>query len=144
MALLLTLALMQAGLSACGERSGHDPFALMEGEGIYKAECAACHGVRLQGQPGWPARGPDGQLPAPPLDASGTAWQQPRPQLAAIVKQGRASADLPASAPADPAPAMPAFAGKLTDKQIDNVLAWVESQWPPDTLSQRASRLQTP
>jgi mono/diheme cytochrome c family protein len=36
---------------------------------------------------------------------------------------------------------MPAFAGKLTDAQIDNVLAWIESQWPQEVLKRRAEML---
>jgi mono/diheme cytochrome c family protein len=37
---------------------------------------------------------------------------------------------------------MPAFAGKLTDAQIDNVLAWIESQWPQEILTRRAAMLE--
>ena len=41
------------------------------GQKVYAAQCAACHGARLEGQPNWRVRGPDGRLPAPPHDASG-------------------------------------------------------------------------
>lgn len=37
---------------------------------------------------------------------------------------------------------MPAFAGKLTGRQIENVLAWIESQWPAEVMTRRAEMLQ--
>jgi mono/diheme cytochrome c family protein len=36
---------------------------------------------------------------------------------------------------------MPAFADKLSDRQIENVLAWIESQWPAEIRQQRAQML---
>lgn len=125
------------GASGCGERSAHDPFALMEGQGIYKAECAACHGAKLEGQANWQTRRPDGKLPAPPHDATGHTWHHPRDQLAAIVKFGM----VPPNAPPGYVSDMPAYEGKLTDAQIDNVLAWIESQWPQEILKRRAEML---
>ena len=130
-------ALALAGVSGCGERSAHDPFALMEGQGIYKAECASCHGARLEGQPQWQTRRADGKLPAPPHDASGHTWHHPTAQLVAIVKFGM----VPPHAPPGYASDMPAYAGKLTDAQIHNVLAWIESQWPPEVVRRREEML---
>jgi len=134
-------AVMAIGAAGCSERSAHDPFALMEGQGIYQAECAACHGAKLEGQvkgqKNGPTRPPDGKRPASPLDAAGSAWHQPRQALAAIVKFGI----VPPDAPPGDMSEMPAFAGKLTDTQIDNVLAWIESQWPQEILKQRAEML---
>ena len=135
---LACAAVMSIGAAGCSEGSAHDPFALMEGQGIYKAECAACHGARLEGQMKGQTRSPDGNPPAPPLDASGRAWQQPRQASAAIVKFGMVQPHASPGAASE----MHAFAGKLTDAQIDNVLAWIESQWPQETLKQRAEMLQ--
>jgi mono/diheme cytochrome c family protein len=109
----------------------------MEGQGIYKAECAVCHGARLEGQANWQTRRPDGKLPAPPHDATGHTWHHPRERLAAIVTFGMVPPNAPPGYDSD----MPAFAGKLSDAQIDNVLAWIESQWPPEILRQRAEML---
>lgn len=131
-------AVIAIGASGCSERSAHDPYALMEGQGIYKVECAACHGAKLEGQANWPIRLPDGKLPAPPLDATGQTWRHPREGSAAIVKFGVLP---PPNAPAGQVSDMPAFAGKLTDAQINNVLAWIESQWPQEILKQRAEML---
>ena len=61
----------------------------------------------------------------------------PRERLAAIVKFGM----VPPNAPPGYVSDMPAFAGKLTGAQIDNVLAWIESQCPQETLKRRAEML---
>jgi mono/diheme cytochrome c family protein len=127
-----------AGLVACGERSDASPFALMEGENIYKAECASCHGAKLEGQPDWRTRRPDGKLPAPPHDASGHTWHHPKEKLAAIIKYGL----VPPNAPEGYVSDMPAFAGKLNDLQIGNVLDYIESKWPADVRARRAEMLQ--
>jgi len=125
-------------LTACGDGADRpDPFALMEGEAIYKAECAACHGAKLEGQADWRTRRPDGKLPAPPHDATGHTWHHPLEQLVAITKFGM----VPPHAPAGYVSDMPAFAGKLTDRQVRNVLTYIESQWPPEIRAQRAERL---
>lgn len=129
------LLLASAG---CSERSsGPDPFVLMEGERIYQAECARCHGARLEGQPDWRTRRPDGRLPAPPHDASGHTWHHSRELLTAIVKLGM----VPPHAPEGYVSDMPAYGGKLTDRQIDNVLTWIENQWPAEIRQQRAQML---
>jgi len=131
-------AILLLAVSACSERgNGPDPFALMEGENIYKAECASCHGKKLEGQPEWRTRRPDGKLPAPPHDASGHTWHHPMAQLQAITKHGM----VPPNAPEGYVSDMPAFAGKLSDRQIENVLLWIESQWPADIRRQREERL---
>ena len=130
-------AVMAIGASGCSERRAHDPFTLMEGQAIYQAECAACHGARLEGQANWQTRRPDGKLPAPPHDATGHTWHHPREQLAGIVKFGM----VPPHAPPGYVSDMPAYADKLSDAQIDKVLAWIESQWPQEVLDRRAEML---
>lgn len=127
-----------ASLVGCGsDKDGPDPFAVMEGEGIYKAECAACHGEKLEGQPEWRTRRADGKLPAPPHDASGHTWHHPMAQLIAITKFGM----VPPNAPEGYVSDMPAYGGKLTDRQIQNVLAYIESQWTPEIRARRAEKM---
>lgn len=138
MAGLIWAAILTAGLPGCGDGTDRpDPMALMEGETIYKVECASCHGAKLEGQAEWRTRRPDGKLPAPPHDATGHTWHHPREQLAKIVKLGM----VPPNAPPGYASDMPGFAAKLTDRQIDNVLLYIESKWPPEILALRAERL---
>jgi mono/diheme cytochrome c family protein len=100
----------------------------VRGERVYHAHCASCHGARLEGQPDWRARGPDGLLPAPPHDATGHTWHHPDEVLFRLTKHGVGTL---IGQPGYRS-AMPAYAGILTDDDIVAVLSWIKSQWPPE------------
>lgn len=100
-----------AGLVALGQRT-------------YATHCASCHGAKLEGQPSWQERKPDGKLPAPPHDASGHTWHHPDRQLFEITKRG-VSGIVPGYQ-SD----MPAYAEILSDREIWAVLAYIKSTWP--------------
>ncbi|EKE78261.1 c-type cytochrome [Oceanibaculum indicum] len=95
------------------------------GRDVYAAQCAVCHGARLEGQPDWQVRLPNGRLPAPPHDASGHTWHHPDSQLFAITKYG-----IGPFAPQDYQSDMPAFEGVLSNAEIAAVLAFIKSTWP--------------
>lgn len=98
------------------------------GQKVYAAQCAACHGARLEGQSNWRERGPDGRLPAPPHDPSGHTWHHPDELLFRITKHGVAKA----ANLKDYASAMPAYDGVLSDAEIVAALSWIKAQWPAD------------
>lgn len=105
-----------------------DGRVLALGQKVYGVHCAACHGARLEGQPRWRERGPDGLLPAPPHDASGHTWHHPDELLIRITKFGVAKvADMK-----DYKSAMPIYEGRLSDEEIVASLSWIKSQWPAD------------
>ena len=105
-----------------------DAGVIARGERVYKTHCAACHGARLEGQPNWRERGPDGRLPAPPHDASGHTWHHPDEMLFRLTKYGLAKvANLK-----DYASAMPVYEEVLSDEEIIAVLSWIKAQWPPE------------
>ena len=112
------------------------------GQQVYTARCAACHGARLEGQPHWRERGPDGRLPAPPHDASGHTWHHPDELLFRITKHGVAKA----ANLKDYVSAMPAYDGVLSDAEIVAALSWIKAQWPAyirvrhDELNRASSR----
>jgi mono/diheme cytochrome c family protein len=128
------LAITAWALLACdGGRSEvvlrtDDPKLLATGEKIYQAQCAACHGARLEGQPNWRQRDASGRMPAPPHDASGHTWHHPDQLLFDITKHGVAAA----SKLKDYDSAMPAFDGVLSDAEILAALSWIKSQWPAE------------
>lgn len=136
---LLAALLVAAGLYAFSTRSAGpvqpqhalhpaSPQIVMAGAGVYTQHCAACHGVRGEGQPNWRERGADGRLPAPPHDESGHTWHHPDAQLFAIVKHGLAKLiEQP-----DYQTNMPIYDGVLSDAEIVAVLSWVKAQWPKD------------
>jgi len=128
-------------LAACGESTpGDDPRAdprdaarVARGAKVYVDNCAACHGTRLEGQPDWRRRLPNGRMPAPPHDDSGHTWHHADAVLFGITKRGV----VPPYAPPGYESDMPAFAGKLSDDDIWAVLAYIKSHWSAQVLPLR-------
>ncbi|MGQ0601872.1 MAG: c-type cytochrome [Anaerolineales bacterium] len=95
--------------------------AAEQGEALYAAHCAACHGANLEGQPNWKQRNADGVFPAPPHDNSGHTWHHSDEVLLYITANG--------STAFDPTSKMPAFQGKLTEAEMRAVLTFIKSHW---------------
>lgn len=102
-----------------------DSRQVARGAGLYAAHCAQCHGARLEGEANWQNRKPNGELPAPPHNASGHTWHHTDEQLFGITKHGMAR-----YAPPDYKSAMPSYVGKLPDTDIRAVIAFIKSTWP--------------
>jgi mono/diheme cytochrome c family protein len=92
-----------------------------------------CHGAKLEGQPEWRKRMPNGRFPAPPHDESGHTWHHPDEVLFNITKLGVAKA----ANLKDYETAMPAFEGVLSDAEIIAVLSWIKAEWPPGIQAQQ-------
>lgn len=92
------------------------------GAAIYRQHCATCHGKKAEGHPRWQWLGADGKFPPPPLDGSGHTWHHPKTLLHDIIKNGSPEGK----------GNMPAWKDKLSDAEIDDVLAWCQSLWPQD------------
>ena len=103
-------------------RSAVDPAVITRGSEVYQKNCASCHGGMAQGVPNWQRPGPDGKYPAPPLDGSGHAWHHPQAALKLTIREG--TARLGGN--------MPAWKDKLPDRDIDAVIAWMQSLWPEE------------
>ncbi len=103
------------------------------GKLVYDAECAACHGANLEGQPNWRRHLPSGELPAPPHDASGHTWHHPDPWLFDITKFGTLR-----FAPPGYKSTMGGFADVLSDAEIGAVLAYIKASWPPEIRARQA------
>ncbi len=108
------------------------------GRNVYAQHCAACHGAKLDGQPNWRARLPNGRMPAPPHDDSGHTWHHPDHVLFGITKNGL----VPPYAPAGYQSDMPAFASTLSDAEIRAVLAYIASSWSAEVRKLRAEMTQ--
>ena len=137
---LLGAVLLLRPAGAEGVRLAPDDAATVAlGTEVYAAQCAACHGAALEGQPDWRSPGPDGLLPAAPHDATGHTWHHDDATLFTLTKHGLAGLmdDAPDSA-------MPAYEGMLTDAEIVAVLSYIKSTWPADvrarhdTINERA------
>lgn len=122
--------------AACTERPQADPqntAQVARGKAVYEAHCASCHGSKLEGQPNWRERLPNGKFPAPPHDESGHTWHHADALLFNITKQG-----IEPYAPADYKSDMPAFRGRLRDEDIWAVIAYIKSSWPQEIREMQA------
>ena len=91
--LALVTALSAAGWwwwNGQGRIDADDPAQVARGQAVYGRHCAQCHGAQLQGEPDWRVRKPNGELPAPPHDASGHTWHHDDEYLFAVTKHGLA------------------------------------------------------
>lgn len=131
----LVLAGCDAGSTSGDDRRANrdDPAKLALGATVYAQHCAACHGVKLEGQPEWRKRLPNGRMPAPPHDDSGHTWHHPDEVLFGITKRGLVPPYAPRDYPSD----MPAFGAKLSDEQIWAVLAYIKTHWTNEVLAVR-------
>jgi len=105
-----------------------NPAQVALGRTVYERQCAACHGAKLEGQPNWRDRLPNGRMPAPPHDETGHTWHHPDGVLFGITKEGLVPGRY---APRGYRSDMPGFGSVLSDEEIWAVLAYIKSTWPP-------------
>ncbi|MEO8444325.1 MAG: cytochrome c [Gammaproteobacteria bacterium] len=96
---------------------------LERGRTLFQANCAACHGDRGQGQPGWEERDESGYYPAPPLDGTGHSANHPIEQMLRTLDTGGGPMG----------GTMPSFQDVLDDAGKRAVIAWFQSLWPAAT-----------
>ena len=128
---VIAVVALSIGNPFSAQAGGHalrpdDAKVLARGKQVYAAQCGACHGATLEGQPDWRERGLNGLLPAPPHDASGHTWHHADDVLFRITKHGVAKA----VGLKDYLSAMPIYESVLSDDEIIAVLSWIKAQWP--------------
>ena len=112
-----------------------DPAMTTRGAHIYWRQCGPCHGNHLQGQPFWRLVDEDAGRRAPALDLTGRAWGRSDADLFHVVKYG-AYPDRVSARESQ----MPAFAGRLDDRDVLSVVAFVKARWPISLRSLQALR----
>ena len=136
MALLLktlTLTLAAAALVACSKDdpssnsvtpagSRFDTASIARGAELYAQHCALCHGPQAQGHPDWQAPSDGSFAAAPPLNGTGNDWKRSRRELIAVIMDGVVRKD--------GVPVMPAWMQRLSERDIADIIAWFQSQWP--------------
>jgi len=99
---------------------------VQRGNALYGQYCVSCHGENLEGQKNWQDKKPFERWRAPPLDASGRAWQHGDKTLFMMTKFGVHALEGKGTLNSD----MPAFEGTLEDEEIAAVLSYIKSTWP--------------
>ena len=94
------------------------------GSQLYAANCASCHGERLQGNPKWNiTTDEDGDNLPPPLNGTGHTWHHSPEQLFNIIKYGLKIYN-------------EGYKGKmqgnpdLSDEDVWSILAYIKYVWP--------------
>jgi len=97
-----------------------DPARVARGLAVYKRHCEECHGVAGKGLPGdWRVRDAEGRYPPPPLDDSAHVWHHPTTVLLEAIRDGSPQG----------AGNMPAWKGKLSEQEMQDVVAYIKSLW---------------
>lgn len=110
------------------------------GARVYQQNCAACHGAKGEGQPGWEKRNALGELPAPPHDPEGHTWKHADGMLYRIILEGWR----------DPfnktdRVTMPAYKEVLSPQEIRAVVNYLKTMWTPEQRKiQREESRQNP
>jgi mono/diheme cytochrome c family protein len=129
LALLLAAVALAVALAACdtggdGGASWYpiEPTAAQAEAGwaLYEANCLACHAS--------PETGGERAFGAPAHDETGHTWHHPDRLLVGWVLDG-----LPVSGSA-----MPAFGGRLSEREVVDILAYIKSTWPADVQEWQA------
>ncbi len=98
------------------------PVSNAAGRALFEKNCSQCHGRFAQGATDWRRRMSNGLWPPPPLDGSGHAWHHSRTALIDKIRFGAAPGQ----------GTMPAFETRLSRKEIDAILDWIQSRWPAE------------
>ncbi len=115
------------------------PGQVVRGRQIYLERCASCHGQRAEGAPNWQQPDARGDLPPPPHDDSGHTWRHSDAQLAEIIRDGLRD-------PFNKTPelTMPSFKNQLSDEEIQAIIAYFQSLWPPEHRRYQEEQNQRP
>ncbi|MEW8505108.1 MAG: cytochrome c [Candidatus Thiodiazotropha sp.] len=89
------------------------------GSELYRQFCAECHKPDASGTPDWQQLDAKGNYPPPPLNGTAHTWHHPLSALRRTVMFGGVRLG----------GTMPGFGDKLQPQQIDDILAWVQSNW---------------
>ena len=98
-------------------------FDISSGKLLYNQNCASCHQSNLSGAVDWKGLDKDGHRKAPPMNGTGHTWHHSDETLHAIIKHGLAKLVKNYQGK------MMGFGDKLSDKDIDNVLAYIKTYW---------------
>ena len=101
-----------------------------KGSALFKQNCSSCHGVNAEGTLDWKKTDSNGKYPPPPLNGTAHTWHHSKDLLRKTILEGGARLG----------GLMPPFRDKLSDQDIDDVIAFMQSKWTDDIYQKWASR----
>ncbi|HUV20435.1 MAG TPA: thioredoxin fold domain-containing protein [Gammaproteobacteria bacterium] len=125
---LLTGLLLAAPVQA--QNRWYDQADIDKGATLYKQNCASCHGQNGEGTADWKKTDANGNYPPPPLNGTAHTWHHSKKLLRSTISEGGARLG----------GLMPGFKDKLSDKEIDAVIAFFQSKWPDEVYANWAGR----
>lgn len=129
---VLSLVYLVAPLTFAGSDRWYSDDQVAQGDILFQKNCAACHGQNAQGTTQWKTTDADGNYPPPPLNGTAHAWHHDLTLLKSTVKQGGKALG----------GVMPGFEGKLSDDDIERVIAYFQSKWPDELYRKWAERFE--
>lgn len=119
----ISLALSTILIVACGRVSAtgsatSTPDPQVQGREVYLRVCAECHGERGQGFADHPG--------APALDDTGHTWHHPDQQIYDWIVNGKLGVV---------GDGMPALGDRLSDVEVEAVIAYLHSLWTEEQLN---------
>lgn len=128
--LWMTAALLSLAAPVYAAKPASKPADQQEinmGRRIYQQYCAACHGAKGEGKPGWQERDAQGELPPPPHDPEGHTWKHGDGMLYRIIRDGWR----------DPfnkteRQTMPPYGQILAPGEIRAVVNYLKTLWTPE------------
>ncbi len=121
---LIALVIHTLPLSANSDRWYSDA-QVKQGKNLFSENCAVCHGKNAEATKDWKKRDANGNLVPPPLNGTAHTWHHPFNILKQTIKKGGAAVG----------GTMPSFGEKLTDAQIEAIIAWFQSKWSDEIYS---------
>ncbi len=107
-----------------------DQSTVDKGTLLFAQNCASCHGEDAAATANWKDTNADGNYPPPPLNGSAHAWHHSKDLLKQTIEDGGTKIG----------GVMPGFKGKLSDTEIDAVIAFFQSLWPDEIYAKWAER----
>lgn len=104
------------------ESRWYDDDLLKKGTEIFRKNCVSCHGNEAEGTLDWKKTDANGKYPPPPLNGTAHAWHHSIEVLKTTIREGGAKLG----------GLMPPFKDKLSDEDMDAVIAFFQSKWPED------------
>lgn len=93
--------------------------AVDKGARLFQQHCAGCHGAEAEGTREWKKTDSLGNYPPPPLNGTAHAWHHDISVFKRTIREGGASLG----------GTMPPFKDKLSESDMDAVIAYFQSKW---------------